>query len=423
MTRSFLKMLTAAGCIAAAAIAPATAAEISGAGATFPFPIYAKWADAYKKETGVGIAYQPVGSSDGIRQIQDKEVTFGASDMPLNAADLDEHGLVQFPTVVGGIVAVVNIEGIKSGDITLDGPTLARIFLGEIRSWNHAALRKLNPGAKLPSQPIVVVRRSDGSGTTFVFTDYLAKMSQEWRSRIGSITSVEWPVGIGARGNEGVVGTVARTKGAIGYVEYAYAKQNKLAYTTLINKAGKAVAPTIGSFAAAAGNANWDAAPGFGVILTNKSGAETWPVTSATFVLMRKQPSDPAAASAALKFFDWVYANGGKMAEELDYVPMPPGVAGRGSQAVGVGDQGRQRRAGLRRQVMRSGTSIAVIPGRAESASPESITPVRKYGFRARPFGPPRNDGRESGVDVDHPPIRVSRSWAILPRWRANPHS
>ena len=187
---------------------PATCADISGAGATFPFPIYAKWADASKKETGVGIAYRPVGSSEGIRLIQDKEVTFGASDMPLNAADLDEHGLVQFPTVVGGIVAVVNVEGIKSGDITLDGPTLARIFLGEIRSWNHAALRKLNPGAKLPSQPIVVVRRSDGSGTTFVFTDYLAKISQEWRSRIGSITSVEWPVGVGARGNEGVVGAV-----------------------------------------------------------------------------------------------------------------------------------------------------------------------------------------------------------------------
>ena len=243
MTRTFLQMLTAGGCLAAAAIGPAVAADISGAGATFPCPIYAKWADAYKKETGVGIAYQPVGSSEGIRQIQDKEVTFGASDMPLNAADLDEHGLVQFPTVVGGIVAVVNIEGIKSGDITLDGPTLARIFLGEIRSWNHAALRKLNPGAKLPSQPIVVVRRSDGSGTTFVFTDYLAKISQEWRSRIGSITSVEWPVGIGARGNEGVVGAVARTKGAIGYVEYAYAKQNRLAYTTLINKAGKRSRP------------------------------------------------------------------------------------------------------------------------------------------------------------------------------------
>src|SRR6476659_6071084 len=234
MTRSFLKMLTAAGCLAAAAIGPAVAADISGAGATFPYPIYAKWAQAYKKPTGLGDNYRSIGSGEGIRQIQDKEVTFGASDMPLNAADLDSHGLVQFPTVIGGIVAVVNIEGIKSGDITLDGPTLARIFLGEIRSWNHAALRKLNPGAKLPLQPIVLGRHSDGSGTTFVFTDYLAKMSQEWRSRIGSITSVEWPVGVGARGNDGVVGMVARTKGAIGYVEYAYARQKKLAYTTLI---------------------------------------------------------------------------------------------------------------------------------------------------------------------------------------------
>jgi phosphate transport system substrate-binding protein len=324
----FFRTLTAAGFIAAAATAPVAAAEMSGAGSSFAYPIYAKWIEAYKKETGVAVDYRSVGSADGIRQVQKKEITFGASDMPLGARDLEADGLVQFPTVVAGVVAVVNVEGIKSGDLTLDGPTLAKIFLGEIRRWNDAAIRKLNPNAKLPSQAIVVVRRSDGSGTTFVFTDYLAKMSQEWRTRIGSITSVEWPVGVGARGNEGVAGTVARTKGAIGYVEYAYAKQNRLAYTTLINKAGKAVAPTIGSFAAAAGNANWDAAPGFGVILTNESGAETWPVTSATFVLMRKQPSDPAAAGAALKFFDWVYANGGKMAEELDYVPMPPGVAG-----------------------------------------------------------------------------------------------
>ena len=328
MTRTFLQILTAGGCFAACAIGPAIAADISGAGATFPFPIYAKWADAYKKETGIEVTYRSIGSGDGIRQIQAKEVTFGASDMPLNSADLERHGLVQFPTVVGGIVAVVNIEGIRTGDLTLDGATLARIFLGEIKSWNHAALRKLNPSVKLPSQAITVVRRSDGSGTTFVFTDYLAKMSLEWRSRIGSITSVEWPVGIGAKGNEGVVSTVARTRGAIGYVEYAYAKQNKVAYTTLMNKAGKAVAPTIASFAAAAANANWEANPGFGVILTNESGAETWPVTSATFVLMPKQPSDPAAAGAALKFFDWVYARGGKMAEELDYVPMPAGVIG-----------------------------------------------------------------------------------------------
>jgi len=325
MTRSFLKMLTAAGCLAAAAIGPAVAADISGAGATFPFPIYAKWADAYKKETGVGIAYRPVGSSDGIKQIQDKEVTFGASDMPLNAADLDEHGLVQFPTVVGGIVAVVNIEGIKSGDITLDGPTLARIFLGEIRSWNHAALRKLNPGAKLPSQPIAVVRRSDGSGTTLVFTDYLAKISQEWRSRIGSITSVEWPVGIGARGNEGVVGAVARTKGAIGYVEYAYAKQNKLAYTTLINKAGKTVEPTIESFRTAAANADWVGAAknDFYVLFLDSSGAQSWPISATTFVLVYKNPPDQKATAEALKFFRWGFEKGDQLATSLDYVPLP----------------------------------------------------------------------------------------------------
>ena len=326
MTRSFLKMLTAAGCLAAAAIGPAVAADISGAGATFPFPIYAKWADAYKKETGVGIAYRPVGSSDGIKQIQDKEVTFGASDMPLNAADLDEHGLVQFPTVVGGIVAVVNIEGIKSGDITLDGPTLARIFLGEIRSWNHAALRKLNPGAKLPSQPIAVVRRSDGSGTTFVFTDYLAKASPDWKSKVGSNTAVEWPVGIGAKGNEGVANNVAQTKGSVGYVEYAYAKQNKLTYAKLTNKDGKAVEPVSRTFQAAAASADWAAAPGYAVILTDEPGADSWPITAATFILMHKQPQDPKAAGEALKFFDWAYAKGGQMAEELDYIPMPDNV-------------------------------------------------------------------------------------------------
>ena len=227
MTRTFLQILTAGGCLAACAIGPAAAADISGAGATFPFPIYAKWADAYKKETGVGVTYRSIGSGDG-RQIQAKEVTFGASDMPLNGADLELHGLVQFPTVVGGIVAVVNIEGVKTGDLTLDGPTLARIFLGEIKSWNHAALRKLNPSVKLPSQAITVVRRSDGSGTTFAFTDYLSKVSAIWKTRVGSITSIDWPVGIGAGGNEGVAVTVARTKGSIGYLEYAYATQNRL---------------------------------------------------------------------------------------------------------------------------------------------------------------------------------------------------
>jgi phosphate transport system substrate-binding protein len=328
MTRTFLQILTAGGCFAAAAIGPAIAADISGAGATFPFPIYAKWAETYKKQTGIAVNYRPIGSGDGIRQIQAREVTFGASDMPLNAADLELHGLVQFPTVVGGIVAVVNIEGVKTGDLTLDGPTLARIFLGEIKSWNDAALRKLSPSVKLPSQAITVVRRSDGSGTTFAFTDYLSKVSAIWKSRVGSITSIDWPVGIGAGGNEGVAATVARTKGSIGYVEYAYATQNTLAATKLMNRAGKAVAPGLASFAAAAGNANWEASPGFGVILTNESGTESWPITGATFVLMHKQPTDPVAASAALKFFNWAYAGGGTMAEELHYVPMPARVVG-----------------------------------------------------------------------------------------------
>ena len=318
-----LRMLAATAVLVAVITSSAIAADVSGAGATFPYPIYAKWAEAYKKQTGITVHYQSVGSGEGIRQIQNKEVTFGASDMPLKAADLDMYGLVQFPTVIGGVVPVVNVEGVKAGDLTLDGPTLARIFLGEIKSWNDAALRKLNPSLKLPSQPIAVVHRSDGSGTTFVFTDYLSKMSADWRSKVGSITAVDWPVGTGARGNEGVAAMVARIKGAIGYVEYAYAKHNQLSTAKLTNKDGKAVTPTIESFTAAARSANWEAAPGFGVILTDESGPDSWPMTSATFVLMHKQPSDPAAAAEVLRFFNWAYAKGGKMAEELDYVPMP----------------------------------------------------------------------------------------------------
>jgi phosphate transport system substrate-binding protein len=318
--------LVAAGVVAAAATAPAIAADISGAGSTFAYPIYSKWADAYKKETGVGVNYQSIGSGDGISQIQNKAVTFAGSDMPLSVVDLDTDGLLQFPMLTAGVVPVVNIDGVKPGDLVLDGSTLARIFLGEIKSWDDAAIRKLNPSAKLPSQAIAVVHRSDGSGTTFVFTDYLSKVSRDWRSKVGSITAVDWPVGIGARGNEGVAGSVAQIKGAIGYVEYAYAKQNKLTYVRLTNKAGKAVAPTIESFSAAAANANWERTPGFGVILTNEPGAASWPIAGATFILIHKQPGDPAAAGAALKFFNWAYAKGGKMAEELDYVPMPGNV-------------------------------------------------------------------------------------------------
>ena len=253
---------------------PAVAIDISGAGATFPYPIYAKWADAYKKETGIGLNYQSIGSGGGIKQITAKTVTFGASDMPLKAEQLEKDGLVQFPTVMGGVVPVINVEGIKPGDIMLDGATLGKIFLGEIKTWNDPAIQKLNPSVKLPAQPIVVVHRSDGSGTTFLFTDYLSKVSADWKSKVGANTAVEWPVGIGAKGNEGVANNVAQTKGSIGYVEYAYAKQNKLTNTKLINKDGKAVAPTAESFMAAAANANWEGTPGFGVVLTNEPGAD-----------------------------------------------------------------------------------------------------------------------------------------------------
>ena len=316
-----------AGIVVAAAGAPAPAADISGAGSTFAYPIYSAWAAAYKKETGVGLTYQPIGSADGITQIQNKEVIFAASDMPLGVADLDVDGLLQFPTLTAGVVPVVNIDGIKPAEIVLDGPTLARIFIGEIKSWNDAAIRKLNPNVKLPSRAIAVVYRADGSGTTFVFTDYLGKVSRKWRSMVGATTAVEWPVGTGVKGNEGVAESVARVKNTIGYVEYAYAKQHKLTHIRLINKDGKAVAPSLESFSAAAANANWEGAPGFGVILTNEGGAASWPIAGATFILMHKQPNDAAAGGAALKFFNWAYAKGGKMAQELDYVPMPGSVA------------------------------------------------------------------------------------------------
>ena len=321
------RTLTAAGFIAAAAAVPATALDISGAGATFPYPIYAKWADAYKKETGVGLNYQSIGSGAGIKQIKAKTVTFGASDAPLSGILLDESGLVQFPMVMGGIVPVVNIDGIKSGDLVLDGPTLAKIFLGEIKTWNDPAIAKLNPSVKLPSQPIAVVHRSDGSGTTYNFTYYLAEVSPEWKSKVGFNTSVEWLVGvsIGAKGNEGVANNVAQTKGSIGYVEYAYAKQNKLTYTKMVNKDGKTVAPTSATFQAAAANANWSSVPGYGVILANQPGAESWPMSAATWILLYKKPQDAAATAEALKFFAWAYDKG-DMAEELDYIPMPQNV-------------------------------------------------------------------------------------------------
>jgi phosphate transport system substrate-binding protein len=320
-----LRTLAVAGFLAAT-ILPAAAIEISGAGATFPYPVYAKWADTYKKDTGVGLNYQSIGSGGGIKQIQAKTVTFGATDAPLKGPELDKHGLVQFPMVMGGIVPVVNIEGVSAGELVLDGPTLGGIFLGTVKTWDDPAIKKLNPNAKLPSQAIAVVHRSDGSGTTFNFTYYLSEVSPDWKSKVGSATSVEWPVGIGAKGNEGVSNNVSQTKGSIGYVEYAYALQNKLVYTKLVNKDGKSVTPTSASFQAAAANADWNSVPGYGVILANEPGAESWPMTAATFILVHKQPDDPAAVAEALKFFGWAYAKGDKMAEELDYVPMPQKV-------------------------------------------------------------------------------------------------
>ena len=321
-----LRTIAVAG-ILAGAVLPALAMDISGAGATFPYPIYAKWADAYKKETGVGLNYQSIGSGGGIKQIEARTVTFGATDAPLSGADLDKNGLVQFPMVMGGIVPVVNLAGIKAGDLVIDGPTLANIFLGNIKTWDDPAIKKLNPSAKLPAQAIAVVHRSDGSGTTFNFAYYLAQVSPDWKTKIGFNTSVEWPVGIGAKGNEGVSQNVSQTNGAIGYVEYAYALQNKMTYTKMINKDGKTVSPTSDAFQAAAANADWNSVPGYGVILANQPGATSWPMTAATFILIPHQPQDPAAATEALKFFAWAYAKGAKMAEELDYVPMPGKVA------------------------------------------------------------------------------------------------
>ena len=319
-------LIAAAGLAVAAFATPAAALDISGAGATFPYPVYAKWAEAYKKETGNGINYQSIGSGGGIKQIKAKTVTFGASDAPLPGPELEKEGLVQVPMVMGAIVPVVNLEGIKNGEIVLDGTSLAKIFLGEIKTWDDPALKALNPNVKLPSQAIVVVRRSDGSGTTFNFTDYLAKVSPDWKSKVGTSTAVEWPVGIGAKGNEGVANNVIQTKGSIGYVEAAYAKQNKMTFTKLINKDGKTVEPVTKAFQAAAANADWNSVPGFGVILTDQPGADSWPITAATFILIHKQPQNPAAAAEALKFFTWAYEKGDKLAEELDYIPMPASV-------------------------------------------------------------------------------------------------
>ncbi len=322
------KILRAAVLAAAAAAVSvsAQAADITGAGATFPYPIYSKWADAYKTATGMGLNYQSIGSGAGIKQIQAKTVTFGATDAPLKGDQLDKDGLVQFPMVMGAIVMVVNLDGVKPGELVLDGKTVGDIYLGAIKKWDDAAIKKLNPSLTLPSTAITVVRRSDGSGTSFNFTDYLAKVNADWKSKVGVGQAVEWPAGVGAKGNEGIAGNVAQTKGSIGYVEYAYAKQNNLTYASMINSAGKTVKPTLAGFQAAASNADWTKEPGFYQILTNQPGDASWPITAATFILVYKQPTDKAATAEALKFFAWAYDNGAKMAEDLDYIPMPANV-------------------------------------------------------------------------------------------------
>jgi phosphate transport system substrate-binding protein len=321
---NFLKTLVAASLVAG--VTSAHAADVTGAGSSFIFPVLSKWADAYKKETGSGVNYQSIGSGAGIKQIQAKTVTFGATDMPLKADDLAKEGFAQWPQTMGAIVSVVNIDGVKAGDLVLDGATLADIYLGKITKWDDAAIKKLNPNAKLPSAAIAVVHRSDASGTTFNFSDYLSKVSAEWKSKVGEGTAVEWPLGVGAKGNEGVSGNVGQTKNSIGYVEYAYAKQNKLTYTKLVNKEGKTVEPTMAAFQAAAGNADWAHAPGYYVILTDQPGAASWPIVASTFILMHKTPADKAASAEALKFFKYSFEKGGKMAEELDYIPMPDSV-------------------------------------------------------------------------------------------------
>ena len=321
---NFMKAIVAAGLVAAST--SAFAADITGAGSTFIFPVLSKWADAYKKESGSGVNYQSIGSGAGIKQIQAKTVTFGATDAPLKADQLEKDGFAQWPMIMGAIVPVVNIDGIKPGDMVLDGDTLAKIYLGTITKWDDAAIKKLNPKLALPSAAISVVHRADGSGTTFNFTDYLSKVSPDWKSKVGSGTAVEWPVGVGAKGNEGVSGNVGQAKNTIGYVEYAYAKQNKLTYTALVNKAGKTVAPTTEAFQAAASNADWANAPGYYLILTDQPGDKSWPIVASTFILMHKDATDKAASQEAIKFFKYAFAKGGKMAEELDYIPMPESV-------------------------------------------------------------------------------------------------
>jgi phosphate transport system substrate-binding protein len=311
-----------------ASLAPARAADITGAGATFPFPVYSKWAEAYRKDSGMGLNYQSIGSGGGIKQIQAKTVDFGATDAPLKGPALEKDGLVQFPTVMGGVVTVVNIAGVEPGKLKLTGEIIADIYAGKIAKWSDARIAKLNEGVKLPEANITPVYRSDASGTTNIFTSYLSQASEAWKKEFGAATTVSWPVGQGGKGNEGVTATVKQVPNAIGYVESAYAKQNKLSHTLIQNKAGKFPQPDDKAFQAAAASADWKSAPGFGISLTDQAGEGAWPITAATFILVHKDPADSAKAADVLKFFDWAYKNGDKLATDLDYVPLPDAVVG-----------------------------------------------------------------------------------------------
>ena len=317
---SLSALLAVAACFAL----PASAQDVTGAGATFPAPLYAKWADAYNKATGARINYQSVGSGAGIRQIKGKTVDFGASDMPLKDEELEKDGMVQFPTVIGGVVPIVNIPGIQPGQIRLTGQILGDIYLGNIKKWNDAALTAINPGVPLPNADIQVVRRADGSGTSFIFTNYLSKVNAEWKSKVGEGTAVNWPVGAGGKGNEGVAAFVQRLPNSIGYVEYAYVKQNKMTFTLMRNRDGQFVPPSEEAFKAAAAGADWNKT--FYQITTEQPGKDAWPLTNPTYIMMYKTQDKPANAAAALKFFDWAYSNGDKAADELDYVALPASV-------------------------------------------------------------------------------------------------
>jgi len=322
--RTLLKTVAAAA-FATLAMGSAIAADITGAGATFPFPVYSKWAEAYKAATGTGLNYQSIGSSGGMRQIRAKTVAFGATDAPISGADLGKDGMVQFPAIIGGTVPVFNLDGFKPGDLRVTGPVLAEIFMGKISKWNDPKLAALNPGKNLPDQVITVVHRADGSGTTFNFTDYLATVSKEWLDTVGRNAAVKWPAptSVGGRGNEGVAANVARTRGAIGYVEYAYAKRNKIPHMQMQNKDGRFVNPTEEAFAEAAAGVDWFSVPGMGVSMVDAKGANAWPISTASFIVMYKEPANKAESAEVLKFFDWSFKNGKKMASDLDYVALP----------------------------------------------------------------------------------------------------